>query len=385
MCKNLLSNKQKKKNKNTNMCDANCIPNQQYERKVYCFDTATQQEVSDVSICNGLVTPKPVSECTCSVVNSKCSKSVAWLRENRSQYPGNSFKASSPDEVYQQYIYWCEGKEESKCPPVPGGRTDYTCKQSGGDDNESLGQPGEIREDIGTASCSHKLGQASELSVLSFNLFWWNLFGVRDGGNLTTVMKERGPFDMMGLQECEDLRRILRESGNNCFNGYGGDTVYSAWDPRRYKALSKGKAAVAHDRADEDYGLRYLEWVRLRDDSSGRVVFFANHHGPLPRNTGGKYGGKSVASNIMKQINENSEPTDTIILVGDFNTSPSSETSRELQKSLTLVASVTANFDNADHVYTNYVGLQKDPKIISWPQSLTGSDHDSLQVIFKFS
>merc|ERR1711862_504516 len=69
----------------------------------------------------------------------------------------------------------------------------------------------------------------------------------------------------------------------------------------------------------------------------GRTVFFANHHGPLPVNTGGLCGGRATALNIVKMIAQKMKPGDIVIMGGDFNSGVRSSEIRELDKHLVRV------------------------------------------------
>ena len=51
------------------------------------------------------------------------------------------------------------------------------------------------------------------LIVGCHNLFWWNLFDKRGGGNFCQVWNENGPYDIMMFQECDDINRILKDCG----------------------------------------------------------------------------------------------------------------------------------------------------------------------------
>eukprot|EP00434_Breviolum_minutum_P036763 symbB.v1.2.032586.t1/scaffold3927.1/size48165/2 len=58
-------------------------------------------------------------------------------------------------------------------------------------------------------------GPPMSIKVLSYNLFWWSLYRVRQGegdsaGNLIKAeIEEDRPFDVMGFQECESGLRVL--------------------------------------------------------------------------------------------------------------------------------------------------------------------------------
>lgn len=48
-------------------------------------------------------------------------------------------------------------------------------------------------------------GSEIPVRVLSYNLFWWNLFGVRGGNDRSAgrLIESTGPFDLMGFQELQ--------------------------------------------------------------------------------------------------------------------------------------------------------------------------------------
>lgn len=55
-----------------------------------------------------------------------------------------------------------------------------------------------------------------QTGVLTYNLFWWNLFGMRGGaggssGKLIASSGSQLSYDFMGFQECEDIARVLRD------------------------------------------------------------------------------------------------------------------------------------------------------------------------------
>ena len=70
-------------------------------------------------------------------------------------------------------------------------------------------------------TCSSQRASAHgdlKVKVLTYNLFWWNLFGQRggNGGSAGKLIKDAGsaaPFDLMGFQECDDVNRVLGDAG----------------------------------------------------------------------------------------------------------------------------------------------------------------------------
>merc|ERR1719436_155352 len=109
---------------------------------------------------------------------------------------------------------------------------------------------------------------------------------------------------------------------------------------------------VAEDRPDQWWGTRGAQWARFQHTSNGKTVLFVNHHGPLPLGTGGRCGRKATAWNILKTIGVHAQPTDGVILVGDFNADASTRTIRELEQRLYRVYTGRV-FGGVDHVFSN--------------------------------
>merc|ERR1712154_585602 len=117
----------------------------------------------------------------------------------------------------------------------------------------------------------------------------------------------------------------------------GGHALAIAFRKSSWSKLDSNSAVVAEDRHDQYYGERIVNWARLRHRKSGKVVFFVNHHGPLPVNSGGKYGGEATARNILRVVDEHSHNSDMKILVGDFNADKNSATQKALKRRFTRV------------------------------------------------
>ena len=99
-------------------------------------------------------------------------------------------------------------------------------------------------------------GDASTVALVSQNLYWWNLFGQRNGANFFSVFRAAGPFDIMLLQECDDVAHIVRGLGvEDCFAyDRGTHAVSVAWNSERFEKLSSGSRDVGEDRAEQYYG-----------------------------------------------------------------------------------------------------------------------------------
>mmetsp|Transcript_27289 Transcript_27289/g.77460 ORF Transcript_27289/g.77460 Transcript_27289/m.77460 type:complete len:180 (+) Transcript_27289:3-542(+) len=178
----------------------------------------------------------------------------------------------------------------------------------------------------------------------------------------------------MGFQECDSVGRVLsdarlREShvGLQGPRALGIAYAKDVWD-----FLGDGRHDVAEDRPEQHYGKRAVQWVRLRHRASGKAMFFVNHHGPLPVNTGGVCGGEATAAQILRVIGENSQDGDLRVLVGDFNADHGSETQRALRHHVREVKShwVDAIYSSCPAHKTHTLGKG-------------GSDHDAIAAVFR--
>jgi hypothetical protein len=227
-------------------------------------------------------------------------------------------------------------------------------------------------------------GATTSLNIVTQNLFWWNLFNQQGGGNFFNVFSQYKPFDIMLFQECDDIKRIVDGLGlSPRFQYYkGSHAVNIAWDGSRFQNLGQGFEYVGEDKPGL-WGKRGVTWVKLLDRSTSRNVLALSHHGPLPTNTGGIYGGKDVATKLLKVIADQSQPTDVVILGGDFNADAGSETLRTIKAAgFQLIGS-----DWVDHVLIRAAGatdiLNNEKKTtIIWG---TGSDHQGVKVRFEVS
>eukprot|EP00933_Yihiella_yeosuensis_P062169 TRINITY_DN65117_c0_g1_i1.p1 TRINITY_DN65117_c0_g1~~TRINITY_DN65117_c0_g1_i1.p1 ORF type:complete len:307 (-),score=21.68 TRINITY_DN65117_c0_g1_i1:109-1029(-) len=222
--------------------------------------------------------------------------------------------------------------------------------------------------------------------VLTYNLFWWNLFGVRKGnqgsaGKLIAAADSQEIIDIIGFQECDDAKLVLSDAGlSHQFSTIEGRwALVTAYKHDAWKILKFGEAEVAEDQKKQYYGRRGALWTRFQSRRNGRVVFFVNHHGPLPRDTGGLCGPESTAYNLLQLIASNSVPGDTLILVGDFNANSSSRTFTTLDDFLQNVFTGTS-FGGVDHIFTNCKNYSAEVLNLG----AGGSDHDALSAKFQF-
>lgn len=239
---------------------------------------------------------------------------------------------------------------------------------------------------IGTGWCSAEVpaslwnlksgncGKDTEVKVLTYNLFWWNLYGQRggNGGSASRLIKEHGPFDIMGFQECDDPWRVLNEAGLSSYGViFGHHATAIAYDKSKWSELGSGLEEVAEDRPEQYWGRREVGWARLKN-KDGKVVFVVNHHGPLPVNTGGICGGEATAYNILKVIGTKAQQNDFKLLLGDLNADANSVTQSKLLKKMHRIA-----HNWVDGIFASC------PNGRSENLGNGGSDHDAIQAVFK--
>mmetsp|Transcript_54117 Transcript_54117/g.125887 ORF Transcript_54117/g.125887 Transcript_54117/m.125887 type:complete len:346 (-) Transcript_54117:174-1211(-) len=231
-----------------------------------------------------------------------------------------------------------------------------------------------------------------QIRVLSYNLFWWNLFLQRQGnnasaGHLIAAAARSKPFDVMGFQECNDVGRVLRDAKEagmqGSFRTVGpvnpvAGAVAIAWREPTWQTLNFGLVDVAEDSKQEWWGIRFVAFARLKHTQSGATIFFMNHHGPLPvQAPGGLCGADGTAYNLLKVVGFHAQYGDAIVLLGDFNAGKDSSTIKHLSQYL-------------DHAYNGNVFGGVDNMFSTCLTALErknlgngGSDHDALSVVFE--
>jgi len=231
-------------------------------------------------------------------------------------------------------------------------------------------------------------GEPLDVKVLTYNTFWWNLFG-KHGGRGGMAGKLIGnssspPFDLMGFQECEDPARVLSDAGllHDYIPLSGWHNIAVAYRKAAWQLLGNGQVDVAEDqwgrKGKHYFGKRAVQWMRLQHKSTKKTVLFMNHHGPLPVGTGGKWGGWATAHNILNLAQQQGKPGDAVILVGDFNANWASPTVKELQAHLSHVFTGTF-FSGIDNIFSNVKGNV----VATENLGHGGSDHDALSAVLR--
>lgn len=257
--------------------------------------------------------------------------------------------------------------------------------------------------DMRLGSCS---GPEVEAKVLSYNLFWWRLFGEWGGagGSAGKLIAQNEPFDFMGFQECADVNRVLNDGGllNKYTTFAGRNAVAIAWKTSDWVNISSGAKDVAEDGRHQYYGYREVVWSRLQHRENGKTVFFINHHGPTPvQHSGGLCGPEATAYQILKVIAERAHVGDTVVLVGDFNarapdpafdTVANTSTVSLIEPHMNLLYRGWS-FGGIDNFYTNCATVVAtedlgagDPDTVVWQGGRCvygGSDHEALSVTMK--
>jgi len=239
----------------------------------------------------------------------------------------------------------------------------------------------------------------AEVSVLSYNLYWWYLFDKMDGkatwmdgkggifhndkGAAGKTMDAFGPFDIMGFQECNDVERVLEDANMDSFVDFyqAKNAVANAWRKDKFKNLEQGYEDVAEDLMNENwFGRRGVAWNRLQHKETGATIFFINHHGPLPDDTGGFCGGHATVYNILRVIAQRAHKGDSIILTGDFNAAAETSTTHVLDQHLSQ-SFQGDDFKGVDKFYHNCPKTTKVKKTANIGKG--GSDHAGLVVTYE--
>jgi len=161
--------------------------------------------------------------------------------------------------------------------------------------------------------------------------------------------------DLVGLQACRDASMVvigeeLKEKYTALRGPHNLAILYATAD---WEVLGEGHCEVAVDEAEQFQGIRSVQWVRLQHQRQGKTVFFMNHQGPTRVNSGGRHGGPATAAGILRVIYDNIEAGDAVILAGDFNAQPGSQTVRELECFLPRVAPQGMQaYSGVDHFFS---------------------------------
>lgn len=218
-----------------------------------------------------------------------------------------------------------------------------------------------------------------QVRVISYNLYWWcvsdeygncpQFANGRGFGMLYDTIKRHGPVDLIGFQECDNVGQILGGSSlAPSFSYYAapGDGPMAWSNQKFFKIGGPGQVWVASDQ----YGNRFMNWVRLQVQGSSQTVFFANTHGPL-NGCGPDLGGRYLAG-----INANKQPGDVVILTGDFNCGSNTAAIQTIASKLQNDATGDS-YAGADHIFSSR-GVQ-----VQWQGHTNGapSDHSLLKAV----
>lgn len=202
--------------------------------------------------------------------------------------------------------------------------------------------------------------------AVSYNLFWWCMSGGPNHGGKTcpqyaggkgfnqiwAKMKEFGPYDLVGMQECDDASKMFNGIGYGATHEWkqGPADIGMGFDKTKFDKLGDwGSAQYSGDQ----WGPRYIAWIRLKQKDGGANIFFGNLHGPLPGPAGSMDGkhGHEVAASLTKIVAANIQPGDAMVITGDFNALPFNTEIWDLNKTWDLAANdKTTHFD---HIYMN--------------------------------
>lgn len=246
------------------------------------------------------------------------------------------------------------------------------------------------------------------INFLSFNLFWWNAVELHGGNEIFGSIKKRMlPADLLALQECSDVRRVLNSVGLSCYGSFdAGHAVALAWNPEKFEKLSSNRVMVGLDQGYDRWNAnRVLGFVRLKVKATGQTIFFANIHGVLGVNSGGipiknnceylshgndrglkdayiarnkvKGDDQTFAQNIVDVIKANIQPGDILMLAGDFNIDKDHRSENPLKNA----------FERVTAEWVDKIFIQKEDKDklkidVNPFFHATGSDHRAIRITF---
>jgi len=228
-------------------------------------------------------------------------------------------------------------------------------------------------------------GATQQIKILTYNLFWWNLFKIRggNGNSAGNLIKDNmaQEFDVMGFQECEDPERVLQPVG--LLDTYqvflGKHAICMAYNKKAWSLIVNGTEDVAEDMPTKYYGKRGVQWMRLKSKATDKTLFFMNHHGPLSVNSGGTCGGEATAFNLMRVMAKYAQVGDVLVLVGDFNANAASLTVQTLWTHM-VQAFAGTSWGGVDNIFTNVPTKNIVERKI---MGSGGSDHDAIYAVLE--
>jgi hypothetical protein len=129
------------------------------------------------------------------------------------------------------------------------------------------------------------------------------------------------PADLLGFQEPRGWLKDMSFKDSGTLDWYQSaekdwprtNPTPIAWNKKRFEVLYKGHEEVARDR----HGARVIEMARLKDKASGKIILFANSHGPVHDS---QTPGWEYDKNMADAIKKNRGDAEVVIVTGDFNT-----------------------------------------------------------------
>lgn len=171
-----------------------------------------------------------------------------------------------------------------------------------------------------TTSCEAEQRGPATVKVVSYNLYWWNAFGLKENGwkrdgILQNIKSELRP-DTIGFQECDSPELLTGRTGLEVASKFAGAQGIMV-KPKKFRILMAGSRDLE---ATGKWGTRYMTWAKLEDRNERRFWHF-NTHWCVHSNASHvcdeetRYRG---AKTMVKAIHElvGSEP---VIVTGDFN------------------------------------------------------------------
>jgi len=179
--------------------------------------------------------------------------------------------------------------------------------------NRTALQPDEAAESLAERSALADAAGRGEIRVASYNLYWWNVRQNNRWDALYGNIRDERPFDLIGFQECEDVASAVASSGLGGFDYHQGPSPNPcpiAWSTAAFTRLG----APGHERIGSDqWGARWITFVRLRHAATGAAVLFVNTHGPLGQC------GATLGNNWANGVRARMQPGDVVFMTGDFN------------------------------------------------------------------
>eukprot|EP00927_Polykrikos_kofoidii_P059594 TRINITY_DN54740_c0_g1_i1.p1 TRINITY_DN54740_c0_g1~~TRINITY_DN54740_c0_g1_i1.p1 ORF type:complete len:581 (-),score=71.04 TRINITY_DN54740_c0_g1_i1:232-1974(-) len=297
----------------------------------------------------------------------RCREDIEHARKRASAFPERypGLTNTSTMKAWQTFLY---RTTRGRCPMPCGYQMEFPCPNPSNPSQAAMMWKPSVPS--GTL----------RVRILSYNLYWWNLFGIRKGNHNSAsnlIKQSMGVhFDFMGFQECENYTAVLDPAGLlDQYNAFlGAHALCMAYRNSAWSLLGHGEADVAEDQPMEYYGTRGTQWMRLRHLQSNATALFLNHHGPLSVNSGGQCGGAATAHHLMKLIVAQGIPGDIVVLAGDFNANAGSLTIQELWKHLVLIYN-SKSFGGVDNLFSN-VERGSVSEAASLGQG--GSDHEAI-------